>query len=59
MIDYPDTRQMLMEGHLTMDSKQAEVAMVAFGQWLESRHSYLKERDPQGLVALWAELHID
>ena len=59
MIDYLDTRQMLMEGHLTMDSKQAEVAMAAFGQWLESRYSYLKEHDPQGLVALWGELHCD
>jgi hypothetical protein len=59
MINYPDTKQMLMEGCLTMDSKHAEVAMVAFGQWLESRHEYLKEHDPKGLVALWDELHCD
>lgn len=59
MIEYPDTREMLMKGHLGMNSDQAEAALIAFSQWLEARRAHLKANDPKGLVALWAELHID
>ena len=59
MLDYTDTRQMLMDGHLGMDAVTAEIAMVEFGKWLEQRWEHLKEQDPQGLVALWNELHIE
>ena len=59
MIDYPDTRQMLLDGHLQMDSDSAAIAMTAFGRWLDNRREYLKENDPEGLAALWAELHVE
>jgi hypothetical protein len=53
----PGLVEMLRQGHQGMSEAEMDAAMNAWFDWIEERRQTLKETDPQGLVALFNELH--
>ena len=50
---------MLRQGHIGMSEECMDAAMHAWFEWIDERRATLKATDPQGLVALYQELHVD
>jgi len=53
----PALVEMLRQGHQDMSEEDIDAAMDAWFAWIEERRATLKATDPQGLVALFNELH--